>query len=131
MSKNFLIIKLFETIGLTVNKDNVIQDQDTRSIINYRGFNLTYNNFDPIENRDLAISLFKYFLKKIETYMNLYCLIFFEERNEINKTRIVMNTSNGTYISNYYYNKALAYIDIILMLNGINTNNLVSLDTQK
>lgn len=129
MSKKFITIKLLQIIGLTVTKDEKIQDQDNRSIINYRGEVLTYNNFNPIENRDLARSLYKYFLNKLEYYSNTYCMMYYEDIDTNNNTvRIITKTTEKTYISEYYNNVCLAYIDSIFIINSINTNALKQLD---
>lgn len=129
MNKNFVSIKLLQLIGLTITKDEMVQDQDNRSIINYRGNHLTYNNFNPIDNRDLARCLFKYFLNKLEYFSNTYCMMYYEEKNYDDHTvSIVARTTETTYISGYYHNPSLAYIDCLFKMSGINTNELKSLD---
>ena len=98
---------------------------------NPNGFTLVHKGevrFDPLDNFKQAQQLFSIFLQFQEEDEGLYTQMFYDEKNLEGKTRIFVRTNLGNFISQYYYNISLGYIELILAMSGIMVDNLMEFD---
>ena len=136
---NEMFYELFMEIGLAINNEQYVYDQDTGIILKFKDKRIKMsftsdvyagNNdiiFDPSTNYDLMVKLFGYYIEKETNEGNDigYIAHFTEEENgkafipkdERFKQRVVVRTRNGDICSNYYYNLYLAYIEIIFIIS--------------
>lgn len=141
---------LFLEIGLSINNDNYIYDQDNGIILKYKDkyMKLSFNNevyagkndivFDPSTNYNLMIMIFGYYMEKELANGNDigYIAQFTEEefkrtkenKKERYRQRAVVRTKNGDICSNYYYNLYLALIEIIFIISGNDGYDLSNFD---
>lgn len=142
--------ELFLEIGLSVNMDQYIYDQDTGIILKFKdkqikmGFNNNVyagNNdivFDPSTNYNLMVTLFGYYIEKEAANDNDigYIAQFTEEeagkvfvpKGERFKQRVVIRTKNGDIYTSYFYNLYLAYIEAIFIISGSTNYDLSNFD---
>ena len=146
-----LYYNLFADLGLSINSDQYIYDQDTGITLKFKDkymkmdfFKDVYagNNdivFDPSTNYNLIITLFGYFVEKEAANGNDIGFIAQyteEEPNSKNisakgaryKQRLVVKTKNGDIYSNFYYNLYLAYIEVIFTIAGSTEFDLSNFD---
>lgn len=129
--------ELFNTIGLSINKDQYLYDQDTGVVIKYNDKYIKATNvpmtlyagrndivFEPQKNYNLMVTLFGYFMDK-ETNMNEGCNFSFiaqgieDNPNPENKTqRLTVRTSIGDFSSHFYSNLWLGYAELIFVLGN-------------
>lgn len=131
---------LFLELGLSINNEQFIYDQDTGVVLKYKDKRIKMsftgnvygsNNdvvFDPSINYDLMVKLFGYYIEKETQNGNDigYIAHFAEEefgrafvpKNERFKQRIVIKTKNGDIKTTAYYNLYLAYVEAIFILSG-------------
>lgn len=139
-----LYYNLFNAIGLSINSEGKLYDQDTNIVLLYNNhfIKATVNNtpiyagkndilFDPYHNYNLMVTLFGTWLDKETQYYgnNIQYLSQYIEDNkdpEDPKQRFVLKTVQGEYVSKWYYNLWLGYAEIILAI----TDN-VALDLSK
>jgi hypothetical protein len=140
---------LFIEIGLSINNDNYIYDQDTGIVLKYKDkyMKLSFNNevyagrndivFDPSTNYNLMVMLFGYYMEKEAANGNDigYIAQFTEEefkrtkdQKERYRQRAVVRTRTGDICSNYYYNLYLALIDVIFIISGSLNYDLSNFD---
>ena len=141
---------LFIEIGLSINNDQYIYDQDTGIVLKYKDkyMKMSFTGdvyagrndmvFDPITNYNLIVTLLGYYIEKEIANGNDigYIADFKEEefkrevyvKGERFKQRVVVKTKNGDFCSNYYYNLYLAYIEIIFILSGNTEYDLTNFD---
>lgn len=141
-----LYYNLFNAIGLSINYDGKLYDQDTCT-------ELLYNNhfikaattptaiyagkndviFDPYKNYNIMVVLFGYWLDK-ELAMNNMNIGYLSQYIEDNKDdddqkqRFVLKTNQGEYVSKWYYNLWLGYAEIILAITDNAALDLSNLD---
>ena len=143
--------ELFLEIGLGINRDQYIYDQDTGIVLKFKEkhikTNLNNNNvyagnndivFDPSTNFNLIVTLFGYYIEKEQTNDNDigYIAQFTEEeagkvfipKGERFKQRLVIRTKNGDIYTSYFYNLYLAYIEAIFIISGNNNYDLSNFD---
>lgn len=126
-----LVYKIMNEIGLDIDDQNRIYDQDTGNIINFNQKALVYNFhydinpgfneilFDPINNRNIMVNLFSYYLKKLEVIENRYFMAFYQVENHNHKKAVEIKANVNEIIgSNYYANECLGYIELIFKLNN-------------
>ena len=141
-----LYYNLFNAIGLSINYDSKLYDQDsckellynnhfikaaTTPIAIYAGKNDVI--FDPYKNYNIMVMLFVYWLDKEAAMndMNIGYLSQYIEDNkdtEDQKQRFVLKTNKGEYISKWYYNLWLGYAEIILAISDNIALDLSNLD---
>lgn len=95
------------------------------------GFTLVHTGevmFDPLNNFKQAQQLFSIFLQFQEEDEGLYTQMFYDEKNG-DKIRIVVKTDQGNFVSQYYYNISLGYLELILAMSGILVENLFMFDS--
>lgn len=141
---------LFLEIGLSINNDQYIYDQDTGIILKFKDkqikmsfINNVYagNNdivFDPSTNYNLIVTLFGYYIEKEAANGNDigYIAHFSEEeagkvfipKGERFKQRLVIRTKNGDINTEGYYNLYLAYIEAIFIISGNTGYDLSNFD---
>lgn len=135
---------LYNTILSCVDmkiKNTIIYSQSTNGEIyfnermlkyNPNGFTLVHTGevmFDPLNNFKQAQQLFSIFLQFEEEDDGLYTQMFYDEKNNEDKTRMFMRTNLGNFASQYYYNISLGYLELILVLSGIMVENLSEFDS--
>lgn len=133
---------LFLEIGLSINNEQFIYDQDTGIVLKYKDkrIKMSFTNdvygsnndvvFDPSVNYDLMVKLFGYYIEKETQNGNDigYIAHFSEEefnrafimKDERYRQRVVVKTKNGDFKTAPYYNIYLAYIEAIFILSGNN-----------
>jgi len=136
---NHLYTLILACVDMKINNINVVS-QTTKGEIefnekplkyNLHGFTLVHKGeilFDPLNNFKQAQQLFSIFLQFQEEDEGLYTQIFYDEKNELEQTRIFMRTNIGNYASKYYYNISLGYIELILAMSGVTADNLQEFD---
>ena len=129
---------LFNEIGLSINDQNYLYDQDTGLVLKYKDkfIKATVNPtpiyagrndviFDPAKNYNLMTSIFGYYIDK-ESH-NPECNFKFvaqyiDDNDARDKQRFVVRTKKTDIFSEFYYNVYLAYIEMIFILSGYNVD---------
>lgn len=141
---------LFLEIGLSINNEQYIYDQDTGIVLKFKDkrIKMSFSNtvygsnndiiFDPSTNYDLMVKLFGYYIEKETSNGNDigYIAHFTEEEagrvfvpdGERFKQRLVIKTKNGDIGTNYYYNLYLSYIEAIFIISGNTGYDLSNFD---
>lgn len=128
---NELYYQLFLEIGLCINNDNYLYDQDTNIFLKYKdkfikaavdttpiyaGKNDII--FDPSQNYNLATTILGYYIDKqaasLEGDRIKFIAHFVVEEGD--KQRVVVRTQRGDISSQLYYNIYLAYIECVFLL---------------
>ena len=126
---------LIKEIGLEVNENGYIidQDYDNELIINGKKLRYCFNNvlkinpvkeieFNPLQNSKLMYKLFLYYLEKLNMYDDRYFPTFYSipgKGNNYGKFSMCAKENNGyIFESKYYYNECLRYLDLILTIGG-------------
>ena len=143
-----LVFHLLNEIGLGINANGFVYDQDTEQEIYYNGkqirasvdprypaiANDLYGLFDPVFDGKFMAMLLGYYLKKSEAQGELDPISVTEQIMETpswsylnptktRKTRVVVLCDNHQeYHSEYYYQKGLKFSDIILRIGGNHIN---------
>ena len=142
-----LYYNLFLELGLGINQDQYLYDQDTGIALkcNDKYIKATFSNtplyagktdivFDPASNYKLMIFLFGYYLTMND---DIHCIAHYMDdepgKNDIEKgkryrQRLCIRTSTGDIYTNYYYNQYLAYIEGIFLLSGNDEYDLSNFD---
>lgn len=140
LSVNHLYNLLLTCVDMKINNITVVS-QTTKGEIafnerilkyNPNGFTLVHKGeikFDPLNNFKQAQILFSVFLQMQEEEEGLYTQMLYDEKNFEDKTRIVVRTNQNNFISKFYYNISLGYIELILALSGIMVENLLEFDS--
>ncbi len=123
--------ELMNEIGLEIDCDKNLTDQDTLNPIQLNGKNLKYslsdNNiiitkndilFDPFNDPKMMLHIFGYFLNKISRIDNVRFTTFYPVMADDNKGYIELKGSSGTFKSKCYHNDSLKYFDLIKQING-------------
>lgn len=141
MMKDPLNKVIMEDIGLTVDSNNRVMDQDTREYLSYRDKNMKFSSqnsvtltnqdiiFDPITDKAVMGSLFNHYLGKIEEEDGVYVALHYEQRSEDGKsTALVAKVDNQEITTDYYKNDSLKYVEMIKRLNGDSDYNMKDYD---
>lgn len=121
--KNITVVSQ-ETKGEIQFNDKVVK-------YNPYGFTLVHSGevvFDPLNNFKQAQLLMSIFLKAQEEYEGLYTQMFYDEKDSEERSRIFIRTDAGNFVSKYYYNISLGYLELILSMSGIMVDNLNEFD---
>lgn len=136
---------LFSEIGLAINSDQYLYDQDSMTLLRYKDNFIKatvqpieiYSGkndivFDPVRNYNLMVNLFGYFISKesnsIEGDKIRFISQYIDDNQTKDKQRLVVKTANGDFASQFYYNIYLAYIECIFLLSGNFTPDLGNFD---
>lgn len=141
-----LYYNLFNAIGLSINAEEKLYDQDTQTILLYNNHFIKASTipkavyagkndvvFDPYSNYNIMVMLFGTWLDKETQYYgtNIQYLSQYIEDNrdpENPKQRFVLKTKQGEYISKWYTNLWLGYAEIILAISDNIAVDLSNLD---
>lgn len=124
---------LFTEIGLGINSDQYLYDQDNGTVLRYKDKYLkatvqpveiyagkTDMIFDPAKNYNLIVSILGYYLDKEANNPegdNIgFIAQYIEDDGTKEKQRVVVKTRKGDYVSTFYHNIYLAYIEVIFLL---------------
>lgn len=127
-----LYYHLFLEIGLSINGNNYLYDQDTEIPLMYKDKYIKATTFpvpiyagrndivfDPSQNYNLMVSILGYYIDKesnSDSGDNIGFIAQYIEDNDIEMQRVVVKTKNGDYASQFYHNIFLGYIEIIFLL---------------
>lgn len=148
---NEMYYELFLEIGLAINSDQYIYDQDTGIVLKYKDkyMKMSFTNevysgrndmvFDPTDNYHLIVTLLGYYIEKESAIGNDigYIADYKEEefkrgfyaKGERFRQRVVIRTNKGDIFTQYYYNLYLAYIEAIFLLSETYDYDLSNFDT--
>jgi hypothetical protein len=140
---------LFTEIGLGINNNSYLYDQDTFTEIKFKEKYIKATTqpitiyagrndiiFDPANNYQLMVSLLGYYIDKRAVSEDEETIEFvaqyIEETPGREKQRVTVKTNNkGDISSNFYYNIYLGYIEIIFLLGGNFVPDLSNFDIQQ
>lgn len=140
LNVNHLYNAILACVDMKISNISVVSQSTRENIFfnermlkyNPNGFTLVHNGeimFDPLNNFKQAQQLFSIFLQFQEEDEGLYVQMFYDEKNAEDKTRIFVRTDIGNYVSKYYYNISLGYLELILIMSGIVVDNLSEFDS--
>lgn len=132
-----IVQALIYEIGLSIDSENRIIDQDTMRPIRFMDKNVKGTSdptkrvyiseydvkLEPLNkmNTKLMNSLFGLFLDKEqeeENIVNFHSFYLDDEDGNTNRTRVVVKCSKDMYYSDYFFNRSLMYCDAILKIGG-------------
>lgn len=130
---------IMQEIGLEIGHGNRIYDQDTGMPVRINGYDVVAPNFyrgkqsiefDPYNNRKMMGQLFSYFLEKRSEETGIDVLAYYDVNGSNKSGKIECRLSDNTIIrSKEYTRDSLKYTDIIIQMNGGNTDDLKEFDT--
>lgn len=118
---------LMREIGLDVDINMCIIDQDTGIQLEYNGKKMVYQGnrsktsvpFDPLNNTKMMSHLFSYYTEKVQAEDGRYFSIFYQVKDSDTKSHLEIKEDNGNIIkSESYTNDTLKYADLIFKING-------------
>lgn len=132
---------LFSEIGLGINAQQYLYDQDTQTTIMFKEKYIKASIdgqpvyagrndivFEPAKNYTLMTRLFEYYLDKCQNsddgdILQGYIAHYIDDDVTKEKQRVVVKTmGRGEISSDYYFNIYLAYIDCLFKIAGYNAN---------
>ena len=131
-----LYFHMFIEMGLSINKDSYLFDQDSGSQfpLQFDGKAIKANTkdqpiyvgenevaFDPTTNYSVMSRLFYYYLDKYasnEDREYTYLAHSIEDNPDRTKQCVCIKTDKGKIYSKFYYNLYLAYIEMIFKIGG-------------
>lgn len=139
-----LYYHLFLEIGLSINSNQYLYDQDTGIPLMYKDKYIKATIvpvpiyagrndivFDPSQNYNLMVSILGYYIDKesnSEDGDNIGFIAQYIEDNGEEMQRVVVKTRNGDFTSQYYHNVFLGYIEVIFLLARSFNVNLSNFD---
>ena len=145
-SKYDLIYALINEIGLSINENRDLYDQDSMIMIKYgnkpikcsidpnRPVYVTNQNsiLDPISDGRIMNMFLSYYLEKERAYGNINSILFYSNEPDGRKgpSSITIKADSGEITSRLYNNKCLKFADIILRIGGqdVDLSNFDSLE---
>lgn len=131
--------ELFNEIGLGINTQQYLYDQDTQTVIMFKEKYIKASIdgqpiyagrndivFEPAKNYTLMTRLFEYYLDKCQNsddgdILCGYIAHYIDDDETKEKQRVVVKTvGRGEISSEFYYNIYLAYIDCLFKIAGYN-----------
>ena len=131
--------ELFNEIGLGINNQQYLYDQDTQTVIMFKEKYIKASIdgqpiyagrndivFEPAKNYTLMTRLFEYYLDKCQNsddgdILCGYIAHYIDDDETKEKQRVVVKTvGRGEISSEFYYNIYLAYIDCLFKIAGYN-----------
>ena len=121
-------------IGLDVDEDNHIVDEETGMPITAKGKFLKFNcgaanrttrdeiNYDPLNNPKLMNFLFGYYSSKLEAEGSRGVDICYTTSGPEDKQILNVKTGDDSLESNPYYNESVRIMDVICKLNDSDTD---------
>lgn len=137
---------LFSEIGLAINANQYLYDQDTMIELRYKNYFIKatvqpveiYSGksdilFNPSSNYDMMVYLFGYYISKESNSEDgdriRFISQYLEDTENREKQRLVVKTANGEFASQFYTNVYLAYIECIFLLSNSFAVDLSNFDT--
>lgn len=121
---------LFTTIGLAVNQNQYLYDQDNGNIIRFKDKYIKATVqpvtiyagrndilFEPARNYQLIIALLGYYIDKNAEEIG-FIAQYIDEDKVMEKQRLCIKTKKGLVQSHFYKNIYLGYIECIFILSG-------------
>ena len=131
MNNTEFAVKIMQEVGLEINSDNYVIDQDTGDKLNFKGRNVKFNAngnvplsredilFDPLDNQTMMSQIFSYFTNKLDEQDGRYINVIYSTQPDRYSKGTVSCKENGRIIqSNEYYKDSLKYANLITKLNG-------------
>jgi hypothetical protein len=128
---------MFTTIGLSINKDGYLYDQDTGIVLRFKDKFIKAPNlfgkpvyasandimFDPKSNYQLMTNMFGYYIDKLIAEDEIKYIAQYVEDEKINREptgrqRVVVRTAGGDIASDFFNNGYLGYIQCIFYIDG-------------
>ena len=125
-----LYYHLFLEIGLSINGNNYLYDQDTEIPLMYKDKYIKATTFpvpiyagrndivfDPSQNYNLMVSILGYYIDKesnSDSGDNIGFIAQYIEDNDIEMQRVVVKTKSGDYFSQFYHNIDLSNFDLVI-----------------
>ena len=120
---------LMREIGLDVDSNQCIIDQDTGMPLEYNGKKIVYEGnrsktsipFDPLNNTKMMSHLFSYYTEKVAEEDGRYFNMYYQVKDSDTKSHLeALDASSGTVLkSEPYTNDTLKYADLIFKINGV------------
>ena len=144
-----LYFHLFIEMGLSINKDSYLFDQDSGSNMPllFDGKSIKANTkdqpiyvgeneiaFDPTTNYSVMSKLFYFYLDKYNNSDEvLYRYLAHSIEDDPNKEKqcVCIKHQGGKIYTHYYYNLYLAFIEMVFILNDSYSVNLSNFDIKK
>lgn len=132
-NEELLVYNVIQEIGLDLDENNNVVDQDFRNIVYFSGKKLKYNYHGQIaiinnnteiymnllHNPLLMQHLFYYYLEKEYVFEGKYFTLFYDvNSSDPNYSAIEIKNNEYTLTSKFYYNRCLRYIDLIFQISG-------------
>lgn len=133
---------IMEDVGLTVDKNNRIFDQDTRGYLRYNDKDMRYSSqnsvtltnndiiFDPGSNKMLMGHVFNYYLGKVQEEDGTYVSMHYEKTKEDGSSALTAKIDGKEYTTNYYNNESLKYAEMIKIINQSADTDLSQYDSE-
>lgn len=128
-NKSEFTIKVLQEVGLEIDTNDRVIDQDNNSLVKFKGKTLKFNpdkkplinrteiEFNPLENPNIMNYMMSYYVKKLEEEENRYIGMFFLTDTEDNGR--AQCKENGKLVSSdLFFNDSVKYADLISKLNG-------------
>lgn len=124
---------IMNEIGLTVDSQSKVLDQDSREYLRYKSKNMKYSSqsqvtlgnkdipFDPVSNKNIMSSLFDHFGRKIEDegiYVSMYSERNTDDQKSSLEAKVNIDGEDTVLTTKSYYNDSLKYVDMIMQLNS-------------
>lgn len=128
---NNLNYQLMCEIGLEVDSEGRLVDQDLGNMILFKGKTLKVNMpgfrqpfigrndilFDPVNNYKIMNTIFSYYVQKLADLEGRYFNIFYPVQLQSGKTYAEIKENMKVIRSGAYYNPCIAFIDLVFRLN--------------
>ena len=134
---------IMEDIGLTVDKNNRVMDQDTRGYVRYNNKDMRYSSqnsviltnndmvFDPGSNKIVMSHVFNYYLGKVQEEDGTYVSMHYEKiREEDGASALTAKIDGKEYTTHYYNNESLKYAEMIKIINQSEDTDLSQYDSK-
>ena len=141
-TKEDMIFALINEIGLSINNNGSLFDQDTGQIIYFGGKEIkcsidptipVYKSdmsviFDPLNDMKLMTTILGYYLEKERSMGDYYPITYSfndrDKRGPSNMSVQIQTPDRGIVevVSGFYYNRCLKISDIILRMGGQESN---------
>lgn len=120
---------LIMEMGLSMDNDHVLYDQDTYTPISYQGKRVKYSStdpdklyigegdvlFDPVHNYHMMLSMLGYYIDKEKEAGNLDAIAPYSITAKDKTTAHGIKCEHGECVeSDYYHNRCLGICDVIL-----------------
>lgn len=131
--KSLITSSLLLAIGFSVNEDGYIIDTDTYTRFEFNGkhirttlFGNPITHFGDIEldifNTRLMMTLLNFVMSRSTSEDGIYYRLYHEEKindtkTNLQKSRLVIGSSNGNIDTDYYFNDSFKYIEAMMKIS--------------